>query len=241
MIKLYQFPISHFCEKARWALDYKQIPYQTINLVPGLHQNATRKLGVKSSVPIIQHDDKIVAGSKEIIDYLEAFLSQRPLILEDASLNKEIEEWERVLDTGAGINVRLVAYHILLEYPEIVKPFFSHNGPWYGSLFLMATFSKLRVVMRKLMNINQQSFSSSKQSLHHLLDTLSEHYSKKEFLVGGQFTRADLTAASLFAPLVMPAEYGLNWPKKLPVEYQELINEFGEKLAWVEPLYQKYR
>jgi Glutathione S-transferase, N-terminal domain len=27
MIQLYQFPFSHFCEKARWALDYKSIAY----------------------------------------------------------------------------------------------------------------------------------------------------------------------------------------------------------------------
>ena len=27
MITLYQFQFSHFCEKARWALDYKGVPY----------------------------------------------------------------------------------------------------------------------------------------------------------------------------------------------------------------------
>ncbi|VAW80072.1 hypothetical protein MNBD_GAMMA15-1204 [hydrothermal vent metagenome] len=34
---LYQFPISHYCEKIRWALDYKGLPYTTINPLPGSH------------------------------------------------------------------------------------------------------------------------------------------------------------------------------------------------------------
>ena len=33
-IVLYQFPISHYCEKVRWALAYKSISYQKINLLP---------------------------------------------------------------------------------------------------------------------------------------------------------------------------------------------------------------
>jgi glutathione S-transferase len=241
MIKLFQFPISHYCEKARWALDYKQIPYQAINLIPGLHLKPTKKLGVRSSVPILQHNDKVVAGSSQIIDHLETLKLQNPLTFDNELLNKQVVDWEAILDSTAGINVRLAAYHVLLEHPEIVKPFFTHQGPWYGPLFVSFAFNKLSKTMRKLMNINQQTFESGKQSLHLLLDKLSEHYSHSEFLVGDRFSRADLTAAALFAPLVMPQGYGLNWPKKVPEDYQELLNEFSEKLSWVEPLYQKYR
>ncbi|MCP3675846.1 MAG: glutathione S-transferase family protein, partial [Gammaproteobacteria bacterium] len=44
MIKLYQFPISHYCEKIRWSLDYKNLDYKIINLLPGLHIKTTKKL-----------------------------------------------------------------------------------------------------------------------------------------------------------------------------------------------------
>ena len=37
MTRLYTFTISHFAEKARWALDYKGIHYQEKRLVPGSH------------------------------------------------------------------------------------------------------------------------------------------------------------------------------------------------------------
>ena len=37
MLKLYTFNISHFSEKARWALDYEGILYEERVLLPGPH------------------------------------------------------------------------------------------------------------------------------------------------------------------------------------------------------------
>lgn len=53
MIKLYQFAFSHFCEKARWALDYKSIPYTPVNLLPGLRIKPIRKLAPKTCMPVL--------------------------------------------------------------------------------------------------------------------------------------------------------------------------------------------
>ncbi|MDB6010395.1 MAG: glutathione S-transferase family protein [Gammaproteobacteria bacterium] len=37
MFKLYDFRSSHYSEKARWALDFKGIPYAPRRLLPGFH------------------------------------------------------------------------------------------------------------------------------------------------------------------------------------------------------------
>ena len=58
MIKLYQFPISHYCEKIRWALEYKGLEYRKVNLLPGFHIKTTTKLVGKSSVPVLTDGDK---------------------------------------------------------------------------------------------------------------------------------------------------------------------------------------
>jgi glutathione S-transferase len=43
MFELYDFTFSHYSEKARWALDYKGIPYTPRHLLPGFHLRITRK------------------------------------------------------------------------------------------------------------------------------------------------------------------------------------------------------
>ena len=67
-LKLYQFAISHYCEKIRWALDYKGLNYETVNLLPGQHVKTIRKLtGEASSVPVLDHDGHVVQGSAAIL------------------------------------------------------------------------------------------------------------------------------------------------------------------------------
>ena len=36
-MKLLEFPHSHYCKKACWAVDYEGIPVQAVPIVPGFH------------------------------------------------------------------------------------------------------------------------------------------------------------------------------------------------------------
>ncbi len=95
--------------------------------------------------------------------------------------------------------------------------------------------------MRKFMNINQESEQSSRQRLGNAIDKLHDHLQENDFLGGDQFSRADLSAASLLAPLCMPDKYGLNWPDQLPPEFEALVDGFQSKINWVDEIYDKYR
>ncbi len=241
MLKLYQFPISHFCEKIRWALEFKNIDYEIKNLLPGLHVLKTKKLSPETSVPILTHHGKAIQGSSEIISYLDKTFPERILTPQELKMKVEALKWEEYLDREIGINIRLCCYHILLEYPEIVIPFFTHNGPWYGKPFLTLMFPKLKVRMMQRMKLNDVSAKKAKEDLRIAIDRLYSHYQQQEFLAGNQFSRADLTAASLLAPLCMPVKYGLNWPDTLPEQIEELVAEFSGKTKWVLDFYEKYR
>ena len=241
MIILYQFPISHYCEKARWALDYKQLKYKVKNLLPGLHLSKARKLAPDTSVPILAHDDKIIQGSDRIISYLDDSFPERKLTPVKGQLRDKSLEWEQYVDREIGIPVRRCCYHILLDHPEIVIPFFTHNGPWYGKLYLWWVFPKLEKTMRKYMNINEDSARQSKQQLGVAIDKLHDRLLNNAFLVGDQFTRADLSAAAMLAPLCRPEKYGLNWPDQLPQQYLNLAEEFRPRIKWVDEAYEKFR
>ena len=95
--------------------------------------------------------------------------------------------------------------------------------------------------MRKFMNINQESEQRSRDRLRVAIDKLHSHFQQNAFLVGDRFSRADLSAASLLAPLCMPDKYGLNWPDQLPPEFETLVNGFQPKIDWVDKIYDKYR
>ena len=91
------------------------------------------------------------------------------------------------------------------------------------------------------MNINEKTAEASKAHLGIAFDKIYSHLQEHSFLVGNQFSRADLAAASLIAPLRMPEKYGLNWPKNVPSQLEELSDEFNEKTKWVDELYKSYR
>ena len=66
---LYIFTISHYCEKARWALEYLGIKYNLIHLGAGLHMQLGQQLGLEQrSLPILKTDNGVIQGSSEIID-----------------------------------------------------------------------------------------------------------------------------------------------------------------------------
>ena len=51
---LITIPVSHFCEKARWALDRFNIPYDEQPHCPGFHVPAVKAAGGKgSSTPLL--------------------------------------------------------------------------------------------------------------------------------------------------------------------------------------------
>ena len=65
MFALYDFRFSHYSEKARWALDFKGIPYTPRHLVPGFHLRTARKLAPRSCLPILEADGAVIQDSTE--------------------------------------------------------------------------------------------------------------------------------------------------------------------------------
>jgi glutathione S-transferase len=111
MITLYQFAFSHYCEKARWALDHKGIAYNPINLLPGLHLNAARKLAGTGSLPILVDDSTVVQDSTAIITYLDQRFPDHPLTPEEPAAAREAMAWEEYFDEEIGAPMRLWFYH----------------------------------------------------------------------------------------------------------------------------------
>ncbi len=68
------FRVSHYCEKASWALDRSGFPYVEECHIPLLHRLKTTPLGGKS-VPVLVTDAGIFTTSSEILKYLDQIVS----------------------------------------------------------------------------------------------------------------------------------------------------------------------
>ncbi|RLT96323.1 glutathione S-transferase family protein [Ketobacter sp.] len=238
---LYQFPISHFCEKARWALDYKGLDYTTKNLLPGLHVKTTKKLAAKSSVPVLVHEGRSIQGSEQIITYLDEHFPDKKLTPVNSQEAQSAREWERYLDKEIGVHLRCYLYHTLLDHPDMVIGFFAKDGPFWAKPFLKVMFPKLTRTMRKLMDINEATAAKSRQAVLMALERTNDAVDENKYLVGNRFSRADLTAAALLAPLFMPPQYGLDWPATLPEPLQSEVKAMEPYLVWAKEIYRKHR
>jgi glutathione S-transferase len=67
--QLITFGISHYCEKARWALDWHGVDYDEIGRPPGLHFILAKRCGAKdTTLPILLDGKRVIQGSDAIID-----------------------------------------------------------------------------------------------------------------------------------------------------------------------------
>ena len=73
------------------------------------------------------------------------------------------------------------------------------------------------------------------------MDRLESELGDGEYLVGGQFSVADLTAAALFTPLLAPP--GRPWAPKLVPTLQPFREELEARPGgeWVERMYARHR
>lgn len=243
-LRLYQFAISHYCEKIRWALDFKGLNHDTINLVPGQHLKTIRRLtGGPTSVPVLDHDGHLVQGSAAILDYLDASFPDRPLTPADPEARALALDWEQRLDDLAGPAVRCYSYHHLLQRPKLVIPMLTAGTPFYNRILLSLIFSKLEELMRRYMKINEKTADQSRQEMDSILAELAASYSSRPYLAGDGFSRADLTAAALFAPLFQPAAYPVPWPdpERIPADLGAWTHSRSYELEFLNRLYEQHR
>jgi len=202
---LYQFPISHYCEKARWLLDAKGLAYKLVNLMPGPHRRVTKRLANgKGSVPVLVDGTTILGDSTEIALYLERTYPTPPLLPPEGPERDRVLELENFFDEAAGIHVRRWAYgHILGGGGNLGAMMFgAYPAPQRFLGRLMVPL--IKVVLRKQYRIYPDKVEESRVKMLAGLDRLEKEIGgdPSRYLVGSSLTIADITAASLYAPVI---------------------------------------
>jgi glutathione S-transferase len=206
MFELYDFRFSHYSEKARWALDFKGVPYTARHLLPGFHLRTARKLAPRTCVPILKADSAVIQDSTEIINFLDRTFPDRSLTPADPKDAQGALEWEEYLDEEIGVTLRLWFYHHTLPDRARALSFLCQDAPWLQRSLFALSFAPIRRAMTKMMSINAESASAAEGRVLLALDRLDAALERGPFLVGDCFSRADLTACALLWPLCRPGE-----------------------------------
>ena len=242
--KLIVFSLSHFCEKARWALDWHGIVYNEISWAPGLHRVLLKRYGANAStLPVLLDDETIVQGSSAIIDWAEnrAQAPVRSLSPQTKDL-AEAHDIERRADEVIGVQVRRLAYAELLpNYPQIAKrELFPPTSGWHGRIGGMMWPAIRRIIMGAY-DIRPGAASESRFRLESELDWLDCKLSDgRSFLVGDRFSRVDVTVASLLAPFARPKE---RYPEATPDALAADVGRWSDRpvMRWVNTQYRAHR
>ncbi|HEY8078732.1 MAG TPA: glutathione S-transferase [Labilithrix sp.] len=230
MLRLYTFTISHFSEKARWALDLERVPYEETPLLPGPHMMFTKRHVKRSSVPVLEHDGAFVQGSGAILDYVQERLGGKRLSCADEKRAREIE---KLADEAWGLGTQRIFYEKLLDRPRDVADLWLQRGPWWGGLFYKVAFPLVRSRVRRMYKISPDKVAESKDLFRRAFDETDRALAGgAKYLVGDRLSRADIVVAALLAPSCMPKEHVLKWPSELPPDLDAFLSELRSRPTW---------
>jgi glutathione S-transferase len=135
--RLVTIPISHFCEKGRWALERAGLEYREERHVQGIHRVASRRAGGSGTVPVLVADDGVFGESEEILRYADARLEESErLFPAGGELGDEVVRVCRQLDVGLGPDGRRLIYAHMLPNKQLMLPANNQGVPgWEDRAF----------------------------------------------------------------------------------------------------------
>jgi len=243
MVILHQFPSSHYNEKARWALTWKGIEHERRGYLPGPHIRQMKKLSGQSSVPVLEWDGEIIPGSDAIIEYVESKIQDKPLFPADADQRLLVIQWCRRLDSELGPAVRTIAWAGMINHTRFATSAFGKGKSAVTLFFYRLVFPRIRPLIAKANGVNPANIEKSKKIIQSYLDEIEQTVSATGYLVGEQFTAADLTAAALLAPLASPDHEDMSRPSPIVPSFQEILDSYSDNptIAWVQKQYREQR
>ena len=243
---LWQIQVSHYSEKVRWALAHKGIEHRRRTPIPGSHIPIALWLtrGGQITFPVLEMDGRRIVDSTAIIAALEERFPDAPLYPSDPGQRERALELEDFFDEEVGPHTRRLAFHELSRDPERLAPLLERTtpAPLNRMRRISMAYAKTLTALRFAAG-SAQAADRSRAKIIAGLNRLEQELGDGEYLVGDSFSVADLAAASLFYPIVLPEE-GPVPPDEPPARG---LQRFRERLEgrrgfkWVAEMFRRHR
>jgi glutathione S-transferase len=230
-LRLHVLQFSHFCERARWALQHAGIEFEEVPWATGVHRFLVRRLECESTaVPVLETEDVVIQGSDRILDYCRI-----------AGFDGAVEAR---FENHIGPLVRQYIYSGTLFNPASAMGRFLFDGldtrqRLAGRLMWPVT----KRVMIAMMDCRPDLLAKLETDLEREFDWFESRLQQRPYLSDRGFGRADITAASLLAPIARPEQCAIYRRVKLPPEVEKKLVAWEGRPAilWAKKIYERHR
>jgi glutathione S-transferase len=215
VLRLVTIPISHYCEKARWALERTGTPYREERHVQGIHRLAARHAGGGITVPVLVTPDGAIGESQEILRWVDARTpSAQRLFPDQGRARDEVEDVCRRLDEELGPRARRLIYVHMLARRKLALSYNNEGVPAWEDRTIRSGWPLFRHGIRRVLGIRPGIEREDEAVVWHEFDYVAELLADgRPHLCGERFGAADLTFAAMSAAVVLPPQYGVPLPQ----------------------------
>lgn len=241
---LWQIKVSHYNEKVRWALDYKRVAHRRRAPLPLFGTLPTAWLLTRGTTfPILRLDGRYVRDSTQIIAALEDRFPEPPLYPSRRDDRDRALALEDFFDEELAPYVRRLGWYETMKDP---RAFVGAAVPDSGKALragLRITAPLTAFAVSRRYGIDTATADEARTRIVAAMGRLESELGSRDYLVGNEFSVADLTAAALFTPLVLPPER----PYPPRAEFPEPLQRFCAELEgmagaeWIRAVYRRHR
>jgi len=213
---LITIPISHYCEKARWALDRAGLEYVEQRHIQGLHMLVARRAGGGKTVPVLVTPDGVLAESEDIMRYAdEALPEDARLFPADDALGAEVTALSRSFDEGLGPEGRRWIYANMISRRDRLFRVNNQGIPDWEAAAMAVGWPFVKGLITRVLGVDTDpaAMDADEACVVRTFDAVAERLADgRPYLCGERFTAADVTFACLATPVLAPPQYGLALP-----------------------------
>jgi len=223
---LVTIPLSHYCERARWALDWAEIDYVERQHLQFFSWSAGRRAGGTFRLPVLQTDTEVLADSSDIVGWAS---SRAPKPLRPQALASACLALESKLAGEYGDAVRRASYGWFFENLDACLPYNFGAAPRWQEWTLRLGRPAIVPYARRYIKLSPTALERARDAIGRTMDEVAADLEDgRRYLLGADFTAADLTFAALSGPVLLPSRYGMPLP---PIERLDPATQ-----AWISGL-----
>jgi glutathione S-transferase len=235
---LWQYNFSNFNEKVRWALDFKRIAHARHSLLPGGPR--AMRFSLRGTLPVLDLDGQRIVDSTRIIEALERRYPEHRLYPQEEHERQRALELEDFFDEEAGHELRRAAFYDLRDDPSYVSAFLTTGRGSTTRRIFRISLPGAMVYARRRYKIYALDAEEGRAKVAAALDRIVAELQPSGYLVGSDFSVADLTAASLLFPLAWPTELQYRYPDPPKWQLMESLVRHPA-VDWIRETYRRHR